>query len=161
MQLSLSISLPDEEPSLESDGFFLLSLSAILHVWLLTSRLHLGLQCLCRILLRYSGTFLLFFYLRKSFQLSHQECADIAKTLKSKDFTLFHVNNIRAEGETFQFLREIDEKTVLGKRKGLGAITLQSTKTAVIIAHCPENGQHGHTTKAVGVIADYLESMAM
>ena len=33
MQLSLSISLPDEEPSLESDGFFLLSLSAILHMF--------------------------------------------------------------------------------------------------------------------------------
>lgn len=68
---------------------------------------------------------------------------------------------IRAEGEKYQFLREEDKKIVFAKKKGHGAITLQASKTAIVIAHCPEGGQQGNTNKGVGVIADYLESMNM
>jgi len=58
-------------------------------------------------------------------------------------------------------LREEDGKIVFGKFKGAGAITLQASKTAVVIAHCPEGGQQGNTNKGVNVIAEYLESLNM
>jgi profilin len=70
-------------------------------------------------------------------------------------------NGIRAEDTKYQFLREEDGKTVMAKKKGSGALTLQCSKTAIVIAHCPEGGQAGNCNKGVGVIADYLESMNM
>ena len=68
---------------------------------------------------------------------------------------------VHAEATKYQFLREEDGKLVLGKKKGNGAITLQSSKTAIVIAHCPEGCQQGNTNKGVAVIAEYLESMNM
>ena len=65
------------------------------------------------------------------------------------------------EGTKYQFLREEDKKTVYAKKKGNGAITLQASKTAIVIAHCPEGSQQGNLNKAVGVIAEYLESLNM
>ncbi len=94
-------------------------------------------------------------------QLAGQEGPNIARCFKSKDFTSFMSSGVRGEGEKFQFLREEDGKVVYGKKKGCGAITMQSSKTAIVIAHCPEGGQQGNTNKAVGVIADYLESLGM
>lgn len=89
------------------------------------------------------------------------EGPNIAKCFKSKDFTSFQANGIFIEGKKYQFLREEDSKLVLGKLKGSGAITLQASKSAIVIAHCPEGGQQGNANKGVGVIADYLESMNM
>ena len=94
-------------------------------------------------------------------QLSLAEAANIARCFKSKDFTLFMINGIMAEGTTHTFLREDDGKVALGKRRGMGAITMQSSKTAIVIAHTREGGQQGNTNKGVGVIADYLEEMNM
>lgn len=68
-------------------------------------------------------------------------------------------SGIMAEGNTYLFLREDDGKIVLGKDRGHGAITLQASKTAIVIAHTPEGSQQGNCNKGVGVIADYLESM--
>jgi profilin len=70
-------------------------------------------------------------------------------------------SGLHAEGLKYQFLREEDKKLVLAKKKGSGAITAQTSKTAVVIGHCPEGSQQGNLNKAVGVIADYLESMNM
>lgn len=70
-------------------------------------------------------------------------------------------NGVRAEEAKYQFLREEEGKTVMAKKKGQGAITLQASKTAIVIAHCPEGGQQGNTNKAVAVIAEYLESLGM
>lgn len=70
-------------------------------------------------------------------------------------------NGLRLEGEKYQFLREEDGKIVYAKKKGMGAITSQASKTAIVIGHCPEGSQQGNLNKAVGVIADYLESMNM
>lgn len=70
-------------------------------------------------------------------------------------------SGIHAEGQKYQFLREEDSKVVYGKKKGLGAITLQASKTAIVIAHTPEGSQQGNSNKGVGVIADYLEGMNM
>nr|Q9U0E6.1 RecName: Full=Profilin [Suberites domuncula]CAB65408.1 profilin [Suberites domuncula] len=94
-------------------------------------------------------------------KLQGQEGPNIAKCFKSKDFTAFMSGGVRAEGEKYQFLREEEGKTVLAKKKGNGAITLQASKTAIVLGHCPEGGQQGNTNKAVGVIADYLESLGM
>ena len=74
---------------------------------------------------------------------------------------MFMSSGIHAEGTKYQFLREEDGKVVYGKKKGFGAITLQASKTAIVIAHMPDGGQQGNTNKGVGVIADYLESMNM
>lgn len=81
--------------------------------------------------------------------------------MKSKDFTSFQASGIWAEGVKYQFLREEDGKLVLGKKKEHGAITLQCSKTAIVIAHCAEGMQQGNVNKGVGVIAEYLESLGM
>lgn len=104
---------------------------------------------------------LLFLHTHNPLQLSVTEAANIARCFKSKDFTAFMSGGIHAENTKFQFLREEDKKTVYGKRKGAGAITLQASKTAIVIAHMPEGGQQGNTNKGVAVIAEYLESMNM
>ena len=96
-----------------------------------------------------------------AFKLSPDEGAKIAQCFKSKDFTAFMAGGIRAEGEKYNFLREEDKKVVYAKKKGSGAITIQASKTALVIAHCPEGGQQGSTNKGVAVIAEYLESLNM
>lgn len=94
-------------------------------------------------------------------KITPQEGADIAKCFKSKDFSAFMAGGIHAEGKKYNFLRVEDDKIVMGKRKDMGSITLQSTKTAIIIAHTAEGSQQGNVNKAVGYIADYLENSGM
>lgn len=94
-------------------------------------------------------------------KLVSDEGANISKCFKSKDFTAFMSSGLRMEGTKYQFLREEEGKLVLGKKKSEGAVTLQSSKTAIVIGHCPEGGQQGNLNKAVAVIAEYLESLNM
>lgn len=68
---------------------------------------------------------------------------------------------VHAEGVKYNFLREEEGKVVFAKKKDFGAITLQASKTAVVIAHCAEGCQQGNVNKGVGVIAEYLESLGM
>ena len=96
-----------------------------------------------------------------SLQLQANEAINIARCFKSKDFTLFMSSGVSAEGTGYQFLRVLDDKLVLAKRKESGALCIQATMTAVVIGHCPEGGQQGNTNKAVGIIGDYLESLNM
>ena len=70
-------------------------------------------------------------------------------------------SGVFAEGVKYQFLREEEGKVVFGKKKEQGAITLQASKTAIVIGHCPEGGQQGNTNKGVAVIAEYLEGLGM
>ncbi len=86
---------------------------------------------------------------------------NIAKCMKSKDFTSLMSGGIWAEGVKYQFLREEDGKIVFGKKKDHGALTMQSSKTAIVIAHTCEGCQQGTTNKGVAVIAEYLESLGM
>lgn len=92
---------------------------------------------------------------------SAEEGAAIARCFKAKDFSSFMQNGVRINGEKYQFLRQEDDKVVLCKKKGSGAISLQASKQAIVIGHCPEGGQQGNTNKGVAVIADYLESQNM
>ena len=94
-------------------------------------------------------------------KLDATEAANIAKCFKAKDFTVFQAGGIKAEGMKYQFLRSEDGKVAYGKKKGNGAITVQASKTALIVAHCPEGGQQGNTNKGVAAIAEYLESLGM
>ncbi|KAK3106081.1 hypothetical protein FSP39_012225 [Pinctada imbricata] len=52
-------------------------------------------------------------------------------------------------------------KIVMVKKKDDGSVTLQATKTAVIIAHCPDGRQQGPLNIAVGLLAGYIESLGM
>lgn len=96
-----------------------------------------------------------------SLKLQGSEGPNIGKCFKSKDFSAFMAGGVFAEGVKYQFLRQEDSKIVFAKKKGEGALTLQASKTAIVIGHCPEGGQQGNTNKAVAVIAEYLESLGM
>ena len=74
---------------------------------------------------------------------------------------MFMSNGVWVEELKYQFLREEDGKIVYAKKKGQGSLTMQSSKTAIVIAHCPEGSQQGNANKGVGVIAEYLESLGM
>lgn len=88
------------------------------------------------------------------------EAQTIGRCFTSQDFTQFQASGIVAAGIKYQFLRG-DENIALGKKKDNGAISLQSSKTAVVIGHTKEGSSQGNTNKAVGVIAEYLESLGM
>lgn len=96
-----------------------------------------------------------------AFKVTAQEAANIARCFKSKDFSAFMAGGVHAEGVKYQFLREEDQKLVLAKKKEHGAVTLQMSKTAIVIGHCAEGCQQGNVNKGVGVIAEYLESLGM
>ena len=89
------------------------------------------------------------------------EGANIAKCFKNKDFSALMAGGIYVEGIKYQFLRAEDDKVVFGKKKEQGAITMQASKTAIVIAHTAEGCQQGNSNKGVAVIADYLESLGM
>jgi len=96
-----------------------------------------------------------------AFKLQGTESVAIAQAFKNKDFSPLMCGGIHAEGVKYQFLREEENKIVLAKKKDHGAVTLQCSKTAIVIGHTKEGCQQGNTNKAVGVIADYLESLGM
>lgn len=77
--------------------------------------------------------------------------------MKSKDFSLFMQRGVFLEGNKYQFLRA-EGNAVYAKKKDLGAVSIQCSKQAVIVAHCPEGKQQGVMNKAIGVVADHLES---
>lgn len=97
----------------------------------------------------------------KAFKLTAQEGTAIAAAFKSKNFSTFQASGVMAEGQKYQFLRDEDGKMVFAKKKALGAITLQATKTAIVVGHCPEGKQQGNLNKGVASIAEYLESVNM
>ena len=59
------------------------------------------------------------------------------------------------------FILRGEGNLALGKKKDYGALTLQSSLTAVVIGHTAEGQQQGNVNKAVAVIAEYLESLGM
>jgi len=94
-------------------------------------------------------------------KLQGSEGQNIALCFKSQDFTSFQAGGVHAEGVKYQFLRQEDGKIVFGKKKDHGAITLQSSKTAIVVGHTTEGCQQGNVNKGVAVIAEYLESLGM
>ena len=94
-------------------------------------------------------------------KLRGSEGVNIGKCFKSKDFSAFMACGVSIEGTTYLFLREEDGKTVYAKKKEMGSVSLQASKTAVVVGHCPEESQQGNLNKGVAVIAEYLESLNM
>jgi len=97
----------------------------------------------------------------KALKITPAEAGTIAKIMKSGDDVPFQANGILVEGVKYTFLRKINDNAVVGKKKDHGAITLQTSNTAVIIGHTKEGGQQGDTNKGVGHVADYLVSLSM
>jgi len=94
--------------------------------------------------------------------ITEQECKTIGQAMASKSMEVFQTSGVKIAGVKYQFLRgEDDGKIVYAKKKGEGAITMQSTKTAVVIAHVEEGKQQGAVNKGVAIIAEYLESLNM
>lgn len=96
----------------------------------------------------------------KSIQISPAEGVKIAQMMKSGDFTSAQANGILLEGVKYQFLRD-EGKVVYAKKKDNGSITIQKTKSLVIIAKTPEGAQQGNTNAAVSTFADLLESQGL
>ena len=96
----------------------------------------------------------------KAFKMTDAEKAAIAKALKAKDFAPFQTGGIIAEGVKYQFLRAEDD-IVLGKKKNEGAVTFQSSNTAIVAAHTKEGSQQGITNKGVSAVSDYLRQNNM
>ncbi|XP_068686210.1 profilin-like isoform X2 [Montipora capricornis] len=94
-------------------------------------------------------------------KLEASEGYSIANCFKNKDFSPFMASMVQAEGTSYTFLRVDDEKIVLAKKKDSGALTMQASKTAVVIGHTAEGCQQGNVNKGVAVIAEYLESLNM
>ena len=94
-------------------------------------------------------------------KISGPEASTIATCLKNKDFSSFQSSGVHVENIKYNYLREEDGKLVLAKKKDMGAITIQASTTAIVIAHTVEGGQQGTTNKAVNVIAEYLISVGM
>lgn len=95
-----------------------------------------------------------------SIKITATEAATLGRAMSSNDHTPLQANGIVIEGLKYQFLRG-DETIVLGKKKDNGSVTCQKSKTAIVIGHTKEGGSQGNVNKAVGVIAEYLESLAM
>lgn len=93
-------------------------------------------------------------------QMEGQEGANIARCFKAKDFSTFMSGGVRVGGVNYMFLRE-DGNVVFAKKKEHGALTMQASKTAIVIGHTQEGSQQGNVNKGVAVIAEYLESLGM
>ena len=95
----------------------------------------------------------------RALKLNPYEAETIAECFKKKDFTSFMVGGVHVEEDYYIFLREIDSKAVYAKKNHFSGVTLQASKTAIVVARTGEGMQLGNANKAVGKIADYLESM--
>lgn len=89
------------------------------------------------------------------------EAATIAKCFKAKEFSQFISCGIVAEGRKYIFIKEIDETTVFARLKNYGAVTLQCSKTGIVIAHTEEEFRPHITMKAVYATVKYLEALNM
>ena len=92
-----------------------------------------------------------------NFNLSPTECSIIARNIRAGELGHNLYNGIFLSGEKYQYLKfDAETKTVLGRKIGQGAITIQHSKLAIVIAHCPEGAQHGQCNNGVSKIVEHL-----
>ena len=89
-------------------------------------------------------------------KLTRNEAETISTRFKSNDFTQFTNEGVYAEGVRYMFLRA-DENVVTAKKKGYGALTLEASKKAIVIAHTAEGKSQHNTNRAVDELVRYLE----
>ena len=100
----------------------------------------------------------------RGLKITQEQATVIGGVFTNKDFSPFQSGGIKIADVQYMFLRTDDGEngvTVFGKKKDKGSIVLQSTKTAIVIGHCPEGKQQGTCSVAVGKICDYLANMGM
>jgi len=95
-----------------------------------------------------------------SLKITLDEAATISNCFENSDWTPCQASGVVISDVKYQFLRA-DENVVLAKKKDNGAITMQKSKTAIVIGHTKEGASQGNVNKAVGIIAEYLESLNM
>lgn len=95
------------------------------------------------------------------FKLQGNEGSTIAKCMKTKDFVSFQSGGVYINDVKYKFIRSEDDKIVFAKLKEFGAITIQASKTAIVIAHTKEGCQQGIANKAVSFYAEHFESNEM
>merc|ERR1712002_578072 len=96
----------------------------------------------------------------KAVKLSPAQASVIATAMEKSDDVVFQEKGILLDSTKYQFLRRVDN-AVLGKRKEEGCITIQNSKTCIVLAHTVEGQQQGNTNKAVDIIISYLEGNGM
>jgi len=92
-------------------------------------------------------------------KVSPAEGKTIAIAVANEDSNAF-INGVHIEGLKYQFLR-MNDGILLAKKKDSGSITMQKSKTAIVISHTAEGKQPGDSNKAVAIIAEYLEGNLM
>jgi len=98
----------------------------------------------------------------KALKLEQAEIQKIVKAIENNDPMPLQTSGVNCEGVKYQFLRhDPDLKMVLCKKKDHGAITIQGTKTAIVIGHTQEGMSQGITNKGVGNVVDHLQAQAM
>ena len=93
-------------------------------------------------------------------KLQGREGVNIAHCFKSKDFSAFMAGGVYVEDGYYIFLRE-DGNVIYARTSSLGCVTAHASKTAIIVAHCPTDCQHGIMNNAVAKLVEYLESHDM
>merc|ERR1712126_282205 len=81
-------------------------------------------------------------------RLTSLEAKTIAVAMDTGDDTSFHFDGVFIGETRYQFIKRF-ENTIFAKRMGIGSITIQKSKTCVVIAHTSEGKQQGSTNKAV------------
>ena len=90
--------------------------------------------------------------------ISKYEAQTIAECFRSKDFSPVMIAGIHVDDIYYIFIKEENGRIAYARTK-LRGITMQATKSAVIVAHTPEGSQQGNTNVAVAEIAEYLEGL--
>lgn len=96
-----------------------------------------------------------------AFRISSTESDKIAVCFKRKEFKECFASGVVIEGVKYQFLKENDGEIVYAQMIGQGSVTLQSSKTAIVIAHCPDGREQDMANKAVDFIVTYLKSLGI
>jgi len=98
----------------------------------------------------------------KAMKPEQAEITKIVNAIQSGDNSPLQAGGIIVEGVKYQFLRaDPSEKLIMGKKKDHGAITIQGTKTAVVIGHTQEGCQQGFTNDGIQKVVDYLQGIDM
>lgn len=93
-------------------------------------------------------------------QLSQNEARNIAKCFESKNFSQFFESGVVAEGFKYVFFKREEDEIMYAVNRGHGRLTLQSSKTVIVIAHTPETFTSIANT-AVHDLAKHFESLNM
>jgi hypothetical protein len=71
-------------------------------------------------------------------------------------------NGIYLKGQKYRFVRYDDEDgIILGKLKDYGAVSIQKSTTAIVMAHTKEGAAQGTTNEGLKKVVEYLKSNNM